>query len=367
MHVLKHCVDGNGGVHVAVDLACAQAAAGHDVLIASSGGAYDSLLRRHGVEVAIVPEPQGPKLTGQLAIALLAHARRFRPDVLHAHMMSSAALGFAIAKLLRVPMITTVHNSFDRHSIIMRLGKVVVAVSEAERRLLVSRGYPRRKVVSVLNGADGSPRETLSGADLGPLQRPCVVTLSGLHRRKAVDDVITAFAEVVPEFPDWHLNIVGAGPDRDRLASMITDRGLDRCVHLVGWTLTPRPLLEQADIFATATLADPCPLTVGEARAVGCAVVATAVGGIPELLENGRAGLLTPVSDPPAMASVFRTLMGDPEALATWRSRSTEGADHLTVRRMAEDYTRVYESVGRPRPAGLRHIASRRLASRRLA
>jgi glycosyltransferase involved in cell wall biosynthesis len=345
MHVLKHCVDGNGGVHVAVDLACAQANAGHAVLIASSGGRYDDMLRAHGVEVAIVSRPEGLRVTSRVAISLLAIAGRFRPHVIHAHMMSSAVLGFGISMLVRAPLVTTVHNSFDKHSVIMRLGRVVVAVSEAERQLLLSRGYPARKVVTVLNGADGSPRETLDGSDLGPLARPCVVTLSGLHRRKAVDDVIRAFAEVLPEFPDWHLNVIGGGPDRERLMDMVTDLGLDRSVHFKGSTLTPRPLLEQADVFATATLADPCPLAVAEARAAGCAVVATAVGGIPELLEHGQAGQLIPASDPPAMAAAFRALMADADVLASWRCRAKQGAEHLTVRRMADDYTRVYESV----------------------
>ncbi len=356
MHILKHCVDGNGSVHVAVDLACAQADAGHDVLIASSGGRYDDMLRAHGVEVAIVPRPEGLRVASRVAMSMLAIAGRFRPHVVHAHMMSSAVLGFGISMLVRAPLVTTVHNSFDKHSVLMRLGRVVVAVSEAERQLLLSRGYPAGKVVTVLNGADGSPRETLDGADLGPLARPCVVTLSGLHRRKAVDDVIRAFAEVLPEFPDWHLNVIGGGSDRERLMGLVADLGLDRSVHFKGSTLTPRPLLEQADIFATATLADPCPLAVAEARAAGCAIVATAVGGIPEVLEHGRAGQLTPASDPPAMAAAFRALMADADVLASWRSRAKQGAEHLTVRRMADDYTRVYESAqlgARARPATL--------------
>lgn len=345
MHLLKHSVDGNGGVHVAVDLACAQADAGHDVVIASSGGRYDPMLRDHGVEVAIVDRPSGIAVTSRTAWSLLNLARRFRPDVIHAHMMSSALLGFGVSKIMGAPMITTMHNSFDKHSVIMRLGRVVVAVSEAERALLLSRGYSARKVVTVLNGAAGSPRETLDGEYLGPLARPCVMTLSGLHHRKAVHDVITAFSQVRPQFPDWHLNIVGGGPDRERLGTMVTDLGLESSVHFLGSTLTPRPLLEEADVVATATLADPCPLTVTEARAAGCAIVASAVGGIPELLDHGRAGQLVPPANPPAMAAAFRTLMGDDEALASWRTRASQGSGYFTVRRVNEDYLRVYESV----------------------
>lgn len=345
MHLLKHTVDGNGGVHVAVDLACTQAAAGHDVVIASSGGRYDAMLAEHGVGVEIVPRAEGVKDTVRSAGLLLAATRRFRPDVLHAHMMSSAALGFGLSKLVGAPMVGTMHNSFDRHSVLMRLSRTVVAVSEAERELLLSRGYRASKVVTVLNGAAGSPRESLDGVYLGPLRRPSVMTLSGLHPRKAVDDVITAFEQVLPDFPEWHLNIVGGGPDRDRLGAIVTNLGLDESVHFLGSTLTPRPLLEETDVFATGTLADPCPLTIGEARAAGCAIVATEVGGIPQTLDHGRAGQLVAASDPPAMAAALRTLMADPEALASWRARARDGSEYFTVGRVAEDYQEVYESV----------------------
>ena len=353
-HVLKHGVRGNGHVHVAIDLACEQADSGHRVAFVSSGGSYDELLALHGVEVITIPEPGGLRGTLRSALALLSVSRRIRPDVIHAHMMSSALLGFPVAKLVGAKLITTVHNSFEKHSVIMRLGKIVVAVSDAERQLLMSRGYKAKKVVTVLNGVDGSPRENLPFDDLGPIARPCVMTLSGLHRRKAVGDVMAAFALVHGDFPAWHLNIIGWGPDRERLEAMIEQFELTDHVHLLGTTLTPRPFLEQADVFATASLADPCPLTVAEARIAGCAVVGTSVGGIPELLDHGRAGLLTPAADPAAMAGSFRTLMGDPEVLASWRARAKHGAEYFSVERMARDYGQVYLSAvsGRRQSAG---------------
>jgi glycosyltransferase involved in cell wall biosynthesis len=345
LHTLKHGVRGNGHVHVAVDLACAQADAGHAVVFATSGGTYDDLLESHGVEVVTLPELGGVRKTGRAAWSLLQEARRFSPDILHAHMMSSAVLGFAVSKIVRAPLLTTVHNSFDRHSVLMRLGKKVVAVSEAERQLLLSRGYRSTKVVTVLNGTEGSAREVLEGEIHSPLARPCIVSVGGLSPRKAVDDTIRAFAALAPEFPGWHLNIIGWGPDLERLEALTEELGLGSQVHFLGPTLNPRPLMEQADIFVSASLADPCPLVVPEARSAGCAIVATSVGGVPELLEHGRAGQLTPPSDPGAMAAALRKLMADPEVLADWRARAREGAGYFSVQRMADDYLRVYRSV----------------------
>ncbi|MGY1684737.1 glycosyltransferase family 4 protein [Geodermatophilus sp. SYSU D00867] len=346
MHVLKHAVRGNGHVHVAVDLACAQADAGHDVTFASARGSYDDLLRKHGVRVVDVPEATSGPAAVRSGWALLHLARRTRPEVIHAHMMSSAVLAFPVAKLTRAVLVTTVHNSFDAHSKLMRLGKIVVAVSEAEQTKLIELGFPPRKVTCVLNGSVASPREALTDEDaVSAVAQPCVMTLSGLHPRKAVGDAILAFADALPFAPDWHLNIVGWGPDRDRLETLVRSRGLQSSVHFVGSTLTPWLLLEQAAIFVSASVDEPFGLSVAEARAAGCAVVATAVGGVPEVLDHGRAGQLVPSSDPRSMAAVLQELMTDKEQLALWQTRAADGVDRFTVRRMAADYERVYRSA----------------------
>lgn len=349
LHLLKHGQRGNGHVHVAVDLACAQADAGHDVTFAAARSTYADLMRRHGVRVVDLEEPSSFRRAPRSGLDLWRLCREVRPELINAHMMSSAVLAFPVAKALGITLVTTMHNSFDRHSVLMRLGRVVIAVSEAERELLLSRGYSPDRVVTVFNGAASSPREAVPDDDRA-LARPCVMTLSGLHPRKAVDDVVRAFDQLTGDFPEWHLNVVGTGPDAERLQALVDDLGLGHAVHLLGSSEAPRPLLEQADVFATATLADPCPLTVMEARAAGCAVVGTEVGGIPETLERGAAGQLVPVRDPSALAGALRRLMEDPAELASWRRRSLEGADYFTVRRMADDHLRVYESIVRRQP-----------------
>ena len=346
MHVLKHSRRSNGHVHVAVDLACAQAAAGHDVTFAHAHGSYDDLLREHGVTIATVPEAMSSSGALRSGRALLDVARRARPQVMHAHMMSSAVLAYPVSKLVGSPLVTTMHNSFDGHSWLMRLGTVVVAVSQAERQRLIDRGFPARKVMCVLNGVVASPREALpDDPTIGPLARPSVVSLCGLHARKAVGDAIAAFSEARPSAPGWHMHVIGSGPDQDRLEALTRDLGMSDSVHFTGPSLTPWRLLEQADVFVSSSLDEPFGLSIVEARAAGCAVVATAVGGVPEVLEHGRAGQLVPPSAPEVMAGVLRRLMTDSDALACWRARARDNAEYFSVRRMAEDYDAVYRSV----------------------
>jgi glycosyltransferase involved in cell wall biosynthesis len=357
IHLLKHGLRDNGHVHVAVDLACAQADAGHDVVFATGGTSFGDVLRRHGVQVVDLPLASSLGDVLPTVRALWALCRRFRPDLIHAHMMSSALLAYPICKVRRIPLVTTMHNSFDKHSFLMRLGTVVVAVSEAERKLLLSRGYPARKVVTIVNGPVDSPRE--EPIDNPPVLRtPSVMTLSGLHPRKAVDDVVTAFADIAANHPAWHLNVVGSGPQREELEAQAHRLSLDDRIHFLGPSTNPRQLLEQTEIFATATLADPCPLTIMEARAAGCAIVGTEVGGIPETLDNGAAGLLVPTRNPSAMAEALVRLMDSPELRSTLKQRALAGAPYYRVERMAEDHLRLYRSLMRTRRAAAEAAAA---------
>lgn len=345
VHVVKHSLHSNGNAHVAVDLACAQADMGHKVVFVTGPGSFDEVLLSHGVRIVRTPGRGRLGGIGRALVCLSGAVRRQGADVIHAHMMSSALISSLVSRVLRVPLITTVHNSFDRHSFLMRLGARVVAVSRAEQDLLLSRGYSPGKVVTVLNGADGSAREQIEVIEERVVRRPSLAVLSGLHARKAVDDVLAAFAMVAEEFPDWVLTVVGDGPDRTVLEEMAVRLGLRERIDFLGSSLKPRALLEQAEIYTTATLADPCPLSVAEARAAGCAVVATRVGGIPELLDGGNAGLLTTPRRPAELAQAYRTLMSAPEVLENWRARAKRGAEHLTVARMATDYIAVYRDA----------------------
>lgn len=348
VHILNHCNHGHGNAHVAVDLACVQASAGHDVTYVSAGGDFESLLERSGVKSVYLPQRTGNPLHSAVALLrFVAYCWRFKPEIVHAHMMTGALIGYAAAKFCKFRLITTVHNSFDKHSAIMRLGHVVVAVSGAERTALIERGYPEDKVKTVLNGPNESPRESSSG-DAGAepdCATPCITTVCGLHRRKGVRDLIEAFSELHADFPEWHLNIVGDGPDRDTLEQLVGELGLTDKIHFLGMVDNPKGILRKSAIFVLASFADPCSLAVAEARFAGCAIVATAVGGTPELLEHGVRGRLVTPGKPEEIARELRSLMADPAELAKWRALGKEKSDLLTVRRVAKDYEGVYRDA----------------------
>lgn len=234
------------------------------------------------------------------------------------------------------PLVTKVHNSFDEHSVIIRLGRVVIAVSDAKRKLLLVQGYHARKVVTVRNRSDSSPRKTLTDASLGILTTSCVVTLPGLHQRKAVDDVIKAFAQVVPEFQHWHLNIIGGSSDRNRCAAMNANFGMDDLVRLKGSTLAPRSLLNSAGIYAPAV-----PPLCHRGKGGGLRLRGHCRRRMPKLPEHGVAGLLTSPSGPRLTARAFRTLLANQDVLTVGHARARRGTRYFTVQRMAWNSTCV--------------------------
>ena len=347
IHISKHCGYGNGNVHVAVDLACVQAQAGYEVWFASSGGTFVDMLERHGVRHIILRQDQRkPWTLVKSAFALIGHCRVIRPTILHAHMMGSALIGYAASLVTGIKLVTTVHNSFDRHSVLMRLGHAVVAVSHAERDNLIKRNYRPDKVSVVWNAPDGSPRESFMANDREfRLSRPCVVAICALHRRKGVFDLIAACAETFQDFPEWHLYIAGEGPGKSELQAQVELLGLSARVTFLGFVPAPKTIFHQADIFVLASYADPGSLSIGEARAAGCAIIATAVGGTTEMLAYGEAGRLVAPGTPRQLAVELRRLMRDPDARRQLSKDAKHASDIFNVGRLVDDYGRVYQDV----------------------
>jgi glycosyltransferase involved in cell wall biosynthesis len=355
VHLVNHCRFGHGNAHVAVDLACAQAARGDTVAYLSEGGDFQALLKANGVvHVDLRQRTRSPLVAADSALRLAAFAHRFQADILHAHMMSGALLGFLATRFGRARLVTTVHNSFDAHSRLMRVGDLVVAVSESERRQLIGRGFPARKVITVLNGPlFGARLPEGEGAPALALPRPSITTVCGLHARKGVADLIAAFALVARDHPEARLNIVGDGPGRAEFQAQAAATGFGGRIRFHGEVHDPLTVLRASDIFVLASHADPFPLVNLEARLAGCALIGTEVGGIPEGLDHGRAGLLVPPRDPQRLAAAMHRLLADPAERERLRTASTRGIERFGVDRMCRDYRRAYGAVltDRHRPA----------------
>ncbi|MCK1404963.1 glycosyltransferase family 4 protein [Bradyrhizobium sp. 76] len=347
LHLLNHTKRLNGHVHAAVDLACAQVQLGHSVAIASGGGDFDALLTSKGVESKFLNHDRRPSALPGALTSLRQLERQWRPDVIHAHMMTSAVLAWPICKIARIPLVTTVHNEFQKSSILMGLGTRVIAVSDAVQQSMEKRGVPKTKLRVVLNGTIGSAR--FEGKDRSPqrLDGPSILFVGGLHPRKGLPDLFKAFDIVSGQNQAARLYVVGDGPHRAEYAHLVSTLNCSTAVTFFGALDEPFPFLMGADIFVLPSHADPAPLVLSEAREAGCAVIATKVDGIPQLLEYGKAGILVATRDPDALARAICSLLQSPHALQEWRDKSQYNIDHLTIARVARDTLEIYADASR--------------------
>lgn len=348
LHVLNHSRRQNGNVHAAIDLACAQAALGHEVGVCSGGGEFDPLLQGNGVAVHLLPELLESKTAPQAALRLARLVAERRCDIVHAHMMRSAGLGWAVTRLRRPRLVTTVHNAFERSAVLMGLGDRVIAVSRAVGEGMRRRGLPASRLRVVLNGTLGTARHAWEPPPVArDLQRPAVLSVAGLHPRKGVLDLLSAFSQARAAEPAAHLYLVGGGPCEAEYRAAVRPQDLDH-VHFCGPHADPRPFMLAADVFVLASHADPAPLVISEAREAGLAVIATRVDGVPELLAGGAAGLLVSPQAPQEIAAALVKMLSDPQTLAAWRARSQVNLQHLSLRRVVADTLEVYREVWRP-------------------
>lgn len=347
LHILNHVQEiGNGIVNVTVDLACLQAKAGHEVAVASAGGEYEELMARYGVMLFKLDQTRTPINLLKAAARYRAIAQEFQPDIVHAHMMTGVVLARALRVGFGYAVVSTVHNEFQRSAVLMGWADRVIAVSKAVAQSMARRGIPQNKLRVVNNGTLGSPRtRQLKEYQPMPLQRPAILTVAGMYRRKGIAELIEAFAQIAADFPEAHLYLVGNGPDREMFEAQAQSTAVSDRIHFEGFQPEPQRYLLATDIFVLASHRDPSPLVIPEAREAGCAIIASDVDGIPEALSGGQAGLLVPPSNSQSLAVALRQLLSDPSLLHKGKNKAKNNLDCLSVSRVNEETLAVYREL----------------------
>jgi glycosyltransferase involved in cell wall biosynthesis len=144
-----------------------------------------------------------------------------------------------------------------------------------------------------------------------------------------------------------HLYIVGEGPMQGEYEALAQSLGLQDCVTFTGGLEDPRSYMAAADIFVLASIADPAPLVLSEARQFGCAIIASDVDGIPEMLDHGAAGVLVPPASPENLARAILELLQDPPLRAQYGRRARAGIARFSVERVAKEALAVYQEAMR--------------------
>jgi glycosyltransferase involved in cell wall biosynthesis len=308
-----------GGQIIALRLARGAVEAGHDaVFVSPSEGPFLDLVRDAGIPAHIVPV--SGVIDPRALVRLVRVFRAERVDVVHTHgHFAVNVLARVAGRLARARVLSHMHiqNAFRsglgrRAQIAIdnataRLCFSIVAVSDATRDDLVRQGYPARRLVTVHNGIEPAP-------DVSPVrlaEGPVVVEVARLAPVKGQHVLLNALARV-------EASVVLVGSDLERggayesdLRTEATHLGVSDRVVFAGYRDDVAALLAGCDVFCLPSFAEGLPLVVLEAMAQGKPVVATPVGGTPELVVDGETGVLVPPGDADALARALTELLAD--------------------------------------------------------
>ncbi len=265
---------------------------------------------------------------------LIALIKTERPDIIHIN-SSKGGLAVLAARIARVPrIIFTAHGwAFNEErpwwqKIVIRLAyagtlwlsHATICVSEAVRRDMAWLPFSRLHVVR--NGVEAPAflaRETARNElVLGMKDAVWVGMIAELHPTKRVEDAIDAIAELAPSHPELMLLVIGEGEQRTQLEERIKHYNLSERVRLVGFKDNAAAYLPAFDFFLLPSRTEALGIVLLEAGYAGLPVIAARVGGIPEVVQHKRTGLLVPKENPHALARALRTLIEHPDEAKTY-------------------------------------------------
>lgn len=345
-----------GGVERGViDLARAMTRLGHQTIVISSGGQLVSDLEKMGVAHYQLPIHRKSLLTLGLVPKVVGIIQRERIDLVHARSRVPAWVGWFAARRAGVPFITTCHGYYSLHplSSVMGWGKKVIVISRVVgRRMIDDFGVPPERIRLVHRGID------LSKFPLDPdyyNQPRKIYRITNIARLSPIKGQIEFLKAVhrlrrqLPHVEVWLVGSEGKGKHKytDALHQTIRQLGLESCVQLLGTRRDIAELLRQSDLAVLSTLVpEAFGRVILEAGAVGRAVVATAVGGVLDIIEDGKNGRLVPPGDITAMADAIYTMLMNRPLCATYARNLRQKIEQcFTVEQMVAKTLAVYEEA----------------------
>jgi glycosyltransferase involved in cell wall biosynthesis len=271
-------------------------------------------------------------------------------SVLHAHDPHALVLAGLAARLTGARLVVTRRVVFPlrRRGFWHRAARVV-AISEAVRRVLLDDGVPGDRIVVVPSGVDleglraAVPRGIRSRLGLAE-STPIAINVGALTPDKDHLTLLRAAAAARDSAPQLRWLLAGEGPERPALERFLAESGLGDRVFLLGHDPDPREVIRDSTLMVHSAANEGLGTTVLDAMALGTPVVATAAGGVPELLAGG-AGLVVPVRDPAALAQATVRMLTDPALRSASVARAAVRVEQYSDARMAEGMRSVYRSV----------------------
>jgi glycosyltransferase involved in cell wall biosynthesis len=284
--------------------------------------------------------------------------REYAVDVLHTHGYKADLFGYLAAKLERKPIISTCHNwtrgaalnlyyRLDRW--MLKRFNMVVAVSDNVAEKLKLSGISGSRIRVVSNGIDASLLQNASPSlrrDFGLASARVIGMVARLDMQKGFEYLLPAFREILKEFPDALLVLVGDGPARTILDQMVCDLRIEQNVIFAGVQADMACVYASIDLLVLPSLNEGLPMTLLEAMSAARPVVATRVGAIPEVIVDGQTGLLVDPGTTTALTAALARLLRSPQLCLHLGSQAQSWVRrHYTSQSMVEKYLQVYKEL----------------------
>jgi glycosyltransferase involved in cell wall biosynthesis len=338
----------------------------------------DGELRRRAAEgLELIPVTPRTEVDFSAAWRLSRVIRQLAPDIVHAHdphavAMAALARSMAQSPAGRGPVLVAARrvdfplkrNSFSRWK--YRQVDCFIASSEAIRRILLRDGVEPARVITVHEGVDVAKIRATPVVNLHedlwlPHDAPLAGNVAALAEHKGQRYLIDAARQVVQELPDARLVILGEGDLREPLERQVRDARLEKHVLMPGFRRDVIGCIKHFDLFAMSSITEGLGTSLLDAMACGRAIVATDVGGIPEVVADGVNGVLVPARDAQRMGRAIADLLAeDRRRTEMGDAGAARVAERFTVERMVARTAGVYEQLaGRRRAAGTGRLSAR--------
>jgi len=339
-----------GGVGVyTVNLAKALKKEGVSAYVASAGGELLPVLKKNHIphiKAAIKTKCEfHPKLIPAF-FALRKVVKKYKVDVIHAQTRVAQVLGYFLSRSAGVPFVATCHGFFKESRPARRVfaawGDRTIAISDAvKEHLLKDFGLKENTVHLIYTGIecekfapgarDGFREDGIG--EKGLANHPVVGTVTRLSPVKGLKYLIFAVKDIMRRTPEVRLLFVGEGPEKASLISLVKNLGMEENVFFAPNTADTAKYLNIMDVFVFYSLEEGLGLSLLEAMAAGRPCVASCVGGVPSVMEDGKNGILVPPKDQDALKKAISRLLEEKD----FARELAENARNLVKRKFTLD------------------------------
>lgn len=319
--------------------------------------------RQHGVDIDVIPERGRFDLSIIRALAGIVTQRA--PDIVTTHQVKSHFLMKLSRLWQRYPWVAFNHgytatdlkvrfyNQLDRWSL-PKADKVITVCEAFARDLVENKGISADRVLVQHNSI--RPEPPVSTVEVAALRseiavkdhEKVVLAVGRLSKEKGHLDLVEAFKQLCESNPELNAKLViaGEGPEREKLEAFVTSLGIGERVIFAGHVSNVRSYYAVANVLANASHSEGSPYVLLEAMAAGVPVVATSVGGVPEIATSGETALLVPPRDPEAFARALHQLLTMADLAQTLSSNArVHVADHFSPAGYARSVIQIYQEL----------------------